>query len=112
MDMLAACAYALGNVSGAALLTVEFRNEYVRFRAWQSCLLFTPLMVGREGGDGGEKGVGSQSLTHSLTITTIDTTPDATTTTPPETDTPPTTPDTPSYYSLVIPLLKLIRYYA
>ncbi|KAI9479353.1 hypothetical protein LPJ78_000702 [Coemansia sp. RSA 989] len=38
-DVEAALAYVLGVFSGAVLLVVEKKNDYVRFHAWQSSLL-------------------------------------------------------------------------
>ncbi|KAH9946624.1 hypothetical protein B0H21DRAFT_742393 [Amylocystis lapponica] len=45
VDMLAALAYLLGPVSALALLIIETHNDYVRFHAYQSALLTTPLLV-------------------------------------------------------------------
>ncbi|KAJ2780742.1 hypothetical protein H4R18_003293 [Coemansia javaensis] len=48
-DVEAALAYALGVFSGAFLLVLEKKNDYVRFHAWQSALLsaagFAALVV-------------------------------------------------------------------
>ncbi|KAJ7181673.1 hypothetical protein C8R43DRAFT_969881 [Mycena crocata] len=45
VDMLAAVAYLLGPISALALLIIETQNDYVRFHAYQSALLTTPLVV-------------------------------------------------------------------
>ncbi|EMD42043.1 hypothetical protein CERSUDRAFT_110591 [Gelatoporia subvermispora B] len=45
VDMLAAFAYLLGPISALALLIVETHNDYVRFHAYQSALLSTPLVL-------------------------------------------------------------------
>ncbi|RDB28851.1 hypothetical protein Hypma_015508 [Hypsizygus marmoreus] len=45
VDLLAAVAYLLGPVSALALLVLETKNDYVRFHAYQSALLITPLLV-------------------------------------------------------------------
>ncbi|KAJ7783800.1 hypothetical protein DFH07DRAFT_789167 [Mycena maculata] len=45
VDMLAAFAYLLGPISALALLIIETQNDYVRFHAYQSALLTTPLVV-------------------------------------------------------------------
>ncbi|KAF7347822.1 hypothetical protein MVEN_01539700 [Mycena venus] len=47
VDMLAAVAYLLGPISALALLIIETHNDYVRFHAYQSALLTTPLVVVR-----------------------------------------------------------------
>ncbi|KAF8237841.1 hypothetical protein L208DRAFT_1388787 [Tricholoma matsutake] len=44
VDVLAAIAYILGPVSALTLLVLETRNDYVRFHAYQSALLTTPLI--------------------------------------------------------------------
>ncbi|KAJ2734145.1 hypothetical protein H4R23_002476, partial [Coemansia sp. Cherry 401B] len=48
-DVEAALAYVLGVFSGALLLVLEKKNDYVRFHAWQSSLLsaaaFAALVV-------------------------------------------------------------------
>ncbi|KAL1930403.1 hypothetical protein VTP01DRAFT_10565 [Rhizomucor pusillus] len=44
VDLEAALAYILGPVTGILLLILETRNDYVRFHAWQSSLLFLTLM--------------------------------------------------------------------
>jgi uncharacterized membrane protein len=36
--------YALGCFSGIFFLMFEYKNDYVRFNAWQSCLIFTPIL--------------------------------------------------------------------
>jgi len=45
VDVLAAAAYLLGPVTALALLIIETRNDYVRFHAYQSALLLTPLFI-------------------------------------------------------------------
>jgi len=45
VDVLAAVAYLLGPISALALLVTETQNDYVRFHAYQSALLLTPLVV-------------------------------------------------------------------
>ncbi|KAI0669906.1 hypothetical protein C8Q78DRAFT_153368 [Trametes maxima] len=45
VDLLAAFAYVLGPLSALALLIVETHNDFVRFHAYQSALLTTPLVV-------------------------------------------------------------------
>ncbi|KAJ7293590.1 hypothetical protein C8J57DRAFT_1429368 [Mycena rebaudengoi] len=45
VDMLAALAYVLGPISALILLIVETQNDFVRFHAYQSALLTTPLVV-------------------------------------------------------------------
>ncbi|KAF8973938.1 hypothetical protein BDZ97DRAFT_1751875 [Flammula alnicola] len=45
VDILALCAYLLGPVSALALLILETQNDYVRFHAYQSALLTTPLVL-------------------------------------------------------------------
>ncbi|OCH96170.1 hypothetical protein OBBRIDRAFT_883423 [Obba rivulosa] len=45
VDMLAAVAYLLGPISALILLIVETHNDYVRFHAYQSALLSTPLVL-------------------------------------------------------------------
>jgi len=45
VDVLAAVAYLLGPISALSLLIIETRNDYVRFHAYQSALLTTPLVV-------------------------------------------------------------------
>ncbi|KDR85003.1 hypothetical protein GALMADRAFT_233553 [Galerina marginata CBS 339.88] len=47
VDILAAGAYILGPVSALALLILETQNDYVRFHAYQSALLTTPLVFFR-----------------------------------------------------------------
>ncbi|KAJ1974838.1 hypothetical protein H4R35_003424, partial [Dimargaris xerosporica] len=44
-DVEAAGAYLLGCLSGVVLLILEQKNDYVRFHAWQSCLLTTAMLV-------------------------------------------------------------------
>lgn len=46
VDIEAALAYALGPFSGILLLILERHNDYVRFHAWQSSLVFTIMIVG------------------------------------------------------------------
>ncbi|KAH7883597.1 hypothetical protein F5I97DRAFT_1814028 [Phlebopus sp. FC_14] len=45
VDVLAAVAYVLGPISALFVLIVETYNDYVRFHAYQSALLMTPLFV-------------------------------------------------------------------
>ncbi|KAI0724550.1 hypothetical protein C8T65DRAFT_6004 [Cerioporus squamosus] len=45
VDLLAAFAYLLGPVSALTLLIVETYNDFVRFHAYQSALLTTPLVI-------------------------------------------------------------------
>ncbi|KAI0312621.1 hypothetical protein OF83DRAFT_1066852 [Amylostereum chailletii] len=45
VDLLAAFAYVLGPLSAFALLILETHNDYVRFHAYQSALLTTPLLL-------------------------------------------------------------------
>ncbi|RUS18974.1 hypothetical protein BC937DRAFT_88115 [Endogone sp. FLAS-F59071] len=45
VDVEAALTYALGAVTGVFFLIVEQKNDYVRFHAWQSSLLFLALML-------------------------------------------------------------------
>ncbi|KAF7320329.1 hypothetical protein MKEN_00817700 [Mycena kentingensis (nom. inval.)] len=45
VDLLAALAYVLGPISALALLILETQNDYVRFHAYQSALLTTPLVI-------------------------------------------------------------------
>jgi len=45
VDALAAFAYIFGPFSALALLIVETHNDYVRFHAYQSALLSTPLVL-------------------------------------------------------------------
>ncbi|KAJ7630954.1 hypothetical protein FB45DRAFT_1058866 [Roridomyces roridus] len=45
VDFLAAFAYVLGPISALALLIIETQNDYVRFHAYQSALLTTPLVL-------------------------------------------------------------------
>ncbi|KAJ7225501.1 hypothetical protein GGX14DRAFT_420804 [Mycena pura] len=45
VDLLAAMAYLLGPISALALLIIETHNDFVRFHAYQSALLTTPLVV-------------------------------------------------------------------
>ncbi|GBE78202.1 hypothetical protein SCP_0110850 [Sparassis crispa] len=45
VDMLAAFAYLLGPISALLLLIVETHNDYVRYHAYQSALLATPLVL-------------------------------------------------------------------
>ncbi|KAI9460943.1 hypothetical protein BJY52DRAFT_240003 [Lactarius psammicola] len=44
VDLLAAWAYVLGPVSAFFLLITETHNDFVRFHAYQSALLTTPLL--------------------------------------------------------------------
>jgi len=45
VDLEAALAYSLGPITGVALLITEQKNDYVRFHAWQSALLFLGFMI-------------------------------------------------------------------
>jgi len=45
VDILAAVAYLLGPISALALLVTETQNDFVRFHAYQSALLLTPLVL-------------------------------------------------------------------
>jgi len=45
VDMLAAFAYVMGPISALLLLILETHNDYVRFHAYQSALLSTPLVL-------------------------------------------------------------------
>ncbi|CAG7847105.1 SubName: Full=Uncharacterized protein {ECO:0000313/EMBL:CCA69110.1} [Serendipita indica DSM 11827] len=45
VDVEAALAYLLGPVSALVLLILETTNDYVRFHAYQSALLTTPLLL-------------------------------------------------------------------
>ncbi|KAH9969030.1 hypothetical protein BC827DRAFT_1167124 [Russula dissimulans] len=45
VDLLAAWAYVLGPVSAFFLLVVETHNDFIRFHAYQSALLTTPLIL-------------------------------------------------------------------
>ncbi|KAI0051704.1 hypothetical protein FA95DRAFT_1602466 [Auriscalpium vulgare] len=47
VDVLAAFAYVLGPLSAFAVLMLETHNDYVRFHAYQSGLLATPLLLTR-----------------------------------------------------------------
>ncbi|KAF9241371.1 hypothetical protein BU15DRAFT_44992 [Melanogaster broomeanus] len=47
VDVLAASAYLLGPISALILLVLETHNDYVRFHAYQSALLMTPLLAVR-----------------------------------------------------------------
>ncbi|CAG8507199.1 9146_t:CDS:2 [Paraglomus brasilianum] len=45
VDVEAACTYLLGCVTGVLFLIMETKNDYVRFHAWQSSLLFAAVFV-------------------------------------------------------------------
>ncbi|OZJ03968.1 hypothetical protein BZG36_03237 [Bifiguratus adelaidae] len=45
VDVEAALTYVLGAVTGVFFLIAEQKNDYVRFHAWQSSLLFLVLMI-------------------------------------------------------------------
>ncbi|KAF8203646.1 hypothetical protein BJ912DRAFT_204939 [Pholiota molesta] len=47
VDLLACSAYVLGPLSALTLLILETHNDYVRFHAYQSALLTTPLVFFR-----------------------------------------------------------------
>jgi uncharacterized membrane protein len=47
VDVLAATAYVLGPITALVLLIMETQNDYVRFHAYQSALLLTPLYIVR-----------------------------------------------------------------
>ncbi|KAG1058056.1 hypothetical protein G6F43_000134 [Rhizopus delemar] len=44
VDIEAALCYCLGPVTGLLFLILETQNDYVRFHAWQSSLVFSTLM--------------------------------------------------------------------
>ncbi|KAF5370215.1 hypothetical protein D9615_010066 [Tricholomella constricta] len=45
VDILAAAAYLLGPITALGLLILETQNDFVRFHAYQSALLTTPLLA-------------------------------------------------------------------
>jgi len=45
VDFLAAWAYILGPISAFCMLIMETHNDFVRFHAYQSALLTTPLIL-------------------------------------------------------------------
>ncbi|KAF8271457.1 hypothetical protein EI94DRAFT_1720627 [Lactarius quietus] len=45
VDLLATWAYVLGPISAFGLLATETHNDFVRFHAYQSALLTTPLLL-------------------------------------------------------------------
>ncbi|KAL1923150.1 uncharacterized protein VTP21DRAFT_9526 [Calcarisporiella thermophila] len=45
VDIEAALTYSLGCVTGVLFLILEQKNDYVRFHAWQSSLLFLGMLV-------------------------------------------------------------------
>ncbi|TPX30865.1 hypothetical protein SmJEL517_g05678 [Synchytrium microbalum] len=45
VDLLSALAYSLGPISGVILLILETKNDYVRFHAWQSSLIFSFMVL-------------------------------------------------------------------
>eukprot|EP00842_Homolaphlyctis_polyrhiza_P005843 jgi/Hompol1/625/HPOL_005373-RA len=45
LDILAALAYVFGPVSAVLLIILETKNDYVRFHAWQSALVFLCIMA-------------------------------------------------------------------
>ena len=45
LDLEAALTYSLGCITGIGFLIFEWKSDYVRFHAWQSCLVFLPLLV-------------------------------------------------------------------
>ncbi|KAF8481118.1 hypothetical protein DFH94DRAFT_738162 [Russula ochroleuca] len=45
VDLLAAWAYILGPVTAFGLLVMETHNDFIRFHAYQSALLTTPLIL-------------------------------------------------------------------
>ncbi|KAI5124645.1 hypothetical protein M0805_004254 [Coniferiporia weirii] len=45
VDLLAAFAYVLGPISALICLVLETHNDYVRFHAYQSALVTTPLVL-------------------------------------------------------------------
>jgi len=45
VDLLAAWAYVLGPVTAFGLLVMESHNDFIRFHAYQSALLTTPLIL-------------------------------------------------------------------
>ncbi|KAJ1921394.1 hypothetical protein H4219_000711 [Mycoemilia scoparia] len=44
-DAEAGLAYALGCITGVALLILERKNDYVRYHAWQSCMLSAAAFI-------------------------------------------------------------------
>ncbi|KAI8058068.1 hypothetical protein BDF22DRAFT_730807 [Syncephalis plumigaleata] len=45
VDVEAALVYLLGCFTGVFFLICEQKNDYVRFHAWQSCLVFAPITL-------------------------------------------------------------------
>lgn len=45
IDVAAALTYLVGAFTGILFLVLETKNDYVRFNAWQSIILFLPLTV-------------------------------------------------------------------
>ncbi|KAG2184643.1 hypothetical protein INT43_000556 [Umbelopsis isabellina] len=45
VDIEAALTYVLGPITGVAFLILETQNDYVRFHAWQSSLVFASMMA-------------------------------------------------------------------
>ena len=45
IDIEASMTYLLGSLTGIFFLMFEYKNDYVRFHAWQSCLVFTPMLI-------------------------------------------------------------------
>eukprot|EP01135_Chromosphaera_perkinsii_P012297 Nk52_evm34s2630 gene=Nk52_evmTU34s2630 len=45
LNVEAAAAYSVGCISGLILLCLETKNDYVRFHAWQSTLIFTCALL-------------------------------------------------------------------
>eukprot|EP00126_Sphaerothecum_destruens_P010790 Sdes_comp20810_c0_seq1m17169 len=45
LNIEAALTYSLGCITGLLFLCIETKNDYVRFHAWQSTLVFTFAMV-------------------------------------------------------------------
>ncbi|KAJ3269337.1 hypothetical protein HDV01_001581 [Terramyces sp. JEL0728] len=45
IQFLAPLCYALGGISGTLILIFETSNDYARFHAYQSLLLFVPLLI-------------------------------------------------------------------
>jgi len=45
VDIEAALTYLIGCVTGVLFLILEQKNDYVRFHAWQSCLIFFTMLI-------------------------------------------------------------------
>jgi len=44
-DVEATLTYVIGCLTGIVFLIIEQKNDYVRFHAWQSCMVFFTMMV-------------------------------------------------------------------